>query len=229
MRRLQATLTPEVEARLASPPTESLEAYDLYTRARFIRYGPRGQTREGIEEATELFRQAVKADPDYALAHTGLADSYLAAWGRGYLSPEEALAVAGPAVAKALELGPRLAQAHASHGRVLGQQRRYEEAERAFRRAIELNPGSATAPSSVGRMLVRLGRFEEAAAEHQLAVQLDPLSRTGRTLSAFAYTMTVRSCRVGSSSNSIRGSITAITSSDWPCPSVESTKKRSPH
>jgi TolB-like protein len=186
---LQATLTAEVEARLASPPTESLEAYDLYTRARFIRYGPRGQTREGVEEATELLRQAIEADPDYALAYTGLAMSYTGAWSRGYIPPEEALAVAGPAVAKALELAPKLAQAHTSHGALLRNQRRYEEAERAFRRAIELSPGSAIAHGELGRMLVQLGRFEEAAAEQQLAVQLDPLSRTGRALSAFTYTM----------------------------------------
>ncbi len=186
---LRATLTPEVETRLAAPPTESLEAYDLYTRARFIVYGPRGQTREAWEEVAELLRQAVEADPDYALAYAGLADIYLALWSRGHLPPEEALAVAGPAVDKALALDPTLAQAHTSHGKILSQQRRYEEAERAHRRAIELNPGSATAHSVLGSMLVGLGRFEAAAAEHELAVQLDPLSRTARALSAFTYAM----------------------------------------
>ncbi|MEE8447753.1 MAG: hypothetical protein V3S52_08890, partial [Gemmatimonadota bacterium] len=109
---LQATLAPDVEVRIESRPTESLEAYDLYTRGRYVLN--RSGTREDLESAADLYRQAIAADSAYALAHVGLAGTYMFLWGNGFLAAEEALPQARAAVERALELDETLAEAHAA-------------------------------------------------------------------------------------------------------------------
>ena len=71
---LQATLVPEVEELIEAPPTENLEAYDLYTRGRFIFNA--ASTTAGMEEAAEFFQQAIEVDPGYAPAYVGLVQTY---------------------------------------------------------------------------------------------------------------------------------------------------------
>ncbi len=171
---LQATLAPETRERMEAQPTESLAAYDLYMRGRYL-YN-RSLTREDQESAAEHFRQAISADSAYAPAYVGLADTYLVLWRRGLLPAEEALPPGRAAAEKALELDETLAEAHAALGNVLTAERRFEEAEREFQRALELNPGSAEVHRHYGRLLSRLERHEEAVREARLALELDPLS-----------------------------------------------------
>ncbi len=171
---LQATLAPEVEERLDARPTESLEAYDLYTRGRYL--SNRSLTREDQENAADLYRQAIAADPTYAPAHVGLASTYLVLWRRGLRPPEETLPLGRAAVERALELDETLAEAHAALGTVLTAELRFGEAEREFQRALELNHGSAEVHRQYGRLLSRVGRHEESVREARLALHLDPLS-----------------------------------------------------
>ncbi len=173
---LQATLTPEVEVRLAARPTESLQAYDLYTRGRYLHYRPQGGTKAGLEDAARLFRQAIEADPDFAAAYAGLADIYLDLWSSGYVPAEQALPEARAAAEKALALDETLADAHTSLADVFESELRFEEAEREHLRALELNPGSAEAHRRYARLLLGLGRFEELVRQLRRAVELDPLS-----------------------------------------------------
>jgi len=175
---LQATLAPEVEARIEARPTESLEAYDLYTRGRYLTN--RSVTREDLESAADLYRQAIAADPAYALAHVGLAATYDFLWRQGLLAAEEALPQARAAVERALELDETLAEAHAALGLVLRAELRFEEAEREFQRALELNPGSADVHLQYSQLLLDLARYEESVLENRRAVELDPLSMTNR-------------------------------------------------
>jgi TolB-like protein/Tfp pilus assembly protein PilF len=171
---LQATLAPEVEERIDARPTESLAAYDLYTRGRYL--SNRSLTREDQENAADLYRQAIAADPTYAPAYVGLASTYLVLWRRGLRPPEETLPLGRAAVERALELDETLAEAHAALGTVLTAERRPEDAERAFQRALELDPGSAEVHRQYGRLLSRVGRHEESVREARLALELDPLS-----------------------------------------------------
>ena len=173
---LRATLTPEVEVRLAARPTESLRAYDLYTRGRYLHYRPQGGTQEGLEDAARLFRQAIEVDPEFAAAYAGLADIYLDLWSSGYLPAEQALPEARAAAEKALALDETLADAHTSLADVFESQLRLEDAEREHLRALELNPGSAEAHRRYARLLLGLGRFEELVRQLRRAVELDPLS-----------------------------------------------------
>jgi TolB-like protein/Flp pilus assembly protein TadD len=176
---LRATLTPELEERLTTRSTESLAAYDLYTRGRYV-LGSRGSTREGVESAADLFRQAVAADSTFASAHVGVADTYYQLWNLGYVHESEALPQARAAVEKALSLDPELADAHALLGSLLRVERRLEDAESEFRRAIELNPGSSAAHRGYSALLFELGRTDESLKQARRAVGLDPLSTGAR-------------------------------------------------
>ncbi|UCF20008.1 MAG: tetratricopeptide repeat protein [Gemmatimonadota bacterium] len=173
---LRATLTPDVQVRLAARPTESLHAYDLYTRGKYLHQRPQGGTQAGLEAAAELFRQAIAADPGFAPAYAGLADIYLDLWSSGYLPAEQVLPEARSVAEKALELDETLAEAHTSLADVLESELRLAEAERHHQRALELNPGSAEAHRRYARLLLGLGRFKELVLELRRAVELDPLS-----------------------------------------------------
>jgi TolB-like protein/Tfp pilus assembly protein PilF len=176
---LRATLTPDVEERITQQPTESLEAYDLYIRGRYI-MDDRGTTREGVESASELFRQATVADPGYALAYSGLGQTYLDLFNLAYLSEDEALPPARAAIERALELDPDLAVARVQRARVLVLELKPSEAEQELKRVLDLNPGSADAHARISSVLLSLGRPDEAVRAARHAVQLDPLSARHR-------------------------------------------------
>jgi TolB-like protein/Flp pilus assembly protein TadD len=173
---LRATLTPDIEQRLTVRPTESLEAYDLYTRGKYVHQRPQGGTQLALEEAARLFREAIAADPNFASAYAGLADIHLDLWSRGYVPVEQALPEARAAAEKALKLDETLAEAHTSLADVLESELRFEEAEHHHRRALELNPGSAEAHRRYARLLLDLGRYDEVVQQLRRAVELDPLS-----------------------------------------------------
>jgi TolB-like protein/Tfp pilus assembly protein PilF len=173
---LRTALRPEVEEQLAVRPTESLEAYDLYTRGRYLHHRPQGGGKSALEDAADLFRQAIAADSSYAPAYAGLADIYLDLWSSGYLAVEDALPEARAAAEMALALDESLAEAHTSLADVLESELRFVDAEREHRRALELNPGSADAHRRYARLLLDLGRYEELVQQLRRAVQLDPLS-----------------------------------------------------
>ena len=172
---LEATLTPEVAERIEERPTESLAAYDLYVRGRFI-FDNRGSTRDGVEAAADLYRQATVADPTYALAYAGLSNAYLQLFNLGYLAEEEALPQARSALERALELNPDLAEGRLLRAQLLRLDLQPGEAQKEVRRVLELNPGSALAHAQYSVILLDLGRPVESVLEARRAVQLDPLS-----------------------------------------------------
>ena len=185
---LQATLAPEVEERIEARPTENLEAYELYTRGRYLWNA--SSTAAEFEQAAELFQQGIEADPGYAPAYVGLAQTYWIRWVWGVLSADEAIPQARAAIARALELDPDLAEAHAVLGEILTRELRFEEAERAFKRALELNPGSAEAHSIYSELLLYLGGDSESVRMARRALELDPLSIDRRINLTFSLIIT---------------------------------------
>ncbi len=169
---IRITVTPAEEARLASARPVNPEAYQLYLQGRYY-WNKRSP--EGFEKAIQLFNQAIQKDPNYALAYSGLADSYalLDFW----VPVPEALPQALAAAGKAVALDNSSGEAHASLGLALMRyQWDWAGAEREFRRAIELNPGYATAHHWYAVILTSLGRHEEAYREIMRARELDPVS-----------------------------------------------------
>jgi TolB-like protein/tetratricopeptide (TPR) repeat protein len=169
-------LTPGEETHLAAAEVVNPEAYEAYLRGR---YYWNKRTVDGLEKSIDYFQQAIQADPNYALAHAGLADAYviLGANDYGVLRPREAMTRAEAASATALRLDETLGEAHASLAiSRFSFEWDWLEAETRYKRAIELNPNYATAHHWYAIFLAAMGRHEEAVAEIQKARELDPLS-----------------------------------------------------
>jgi DNA-binding winged helix-turn-helix (wHTH) protein/TolB-like protein/Tfp pilus assembly protein PilF len=127
-------------------------------------------------EAIRNFEKAAAADPSFALAYTGLADTYLLL-GSARSSPLETLPRATLALEKAVKLDPELGEAHATLGLIAeSYEFNWDKAEQEFRTAIRLAPNYATAHHWYAELLSMLGKFGMAHAEFELARELDPVS-----------------------------------------------------
>jgi TolB-like protein/DNA-binding winged helix-turn-helix (wHTH) protein/Tfp pilus assembly protein PilF len=181
--QVKLNLTAEESGRLRGARAVNPEAFDLYLRGRFA-WNQRSVA--GFNKAVDYFNQAIQKDPNFALAYSGLADSYtlLVLYGQGSRLPE-----AKSAAGKALQLNDSLAEAHTSLAAVkILQDWDWQGAEQEFHRAIELNPNFAQAHHWYGNLLLGpQGRHDEAIAELQLAQQLDPLSPIIQADLGFAY------------------------------------------
>src|SRR6185295_15539028 len=140
---------------------------------------------EGLRQAVEYFQQTIAADPTYAPAYAGLADSYSLLGFLGHEPREQAFRQAKAAAARAVALDGSLADAHASLGLVmLNNDWDGAGAERAYREALELNPSYAAAHHWLAAYLISAGRLDEAARHLRLALQLNPFSPTIVTATA---------------------------------------------
>jgi len=159
---------------LAHNYTVNPEAHDLYLEGRY--YWNKRDLPD-MQHAAQLFEAAIQKDPNFALAYAGLADTYVVMAGNGQKPLSEVVPLAKPALARALELDPDLAEVHATmallKSEVSGERR---DLKPELRRAVELSPGYAVAHQWLGNILSTEGHFEEADAELRKAQVLDPLS-----------------------------------------------------
>ena len=177
--------------RVGRAGTANPEAYRLYLEGRQAWYG---RTPVGLKKSIDLFQQAIAADPNYALAYAGLADTYNVA-GNYYIGipGPRAHRLADEAARKALELDDSLSEAHAARAAALTGARRWNESEIEFRRAIELNPNNAAAHYFYGDLLLLPEkRMGEALEEFRAALSLDPLSPVVNMNYAVALTVAGR-------------------------------------
>ncbi len=173
-RALLLRLSGDEKRLLAKRQTESAEAHQAYLKGRYF-WNKRNEV--GLKKGLEYFQQAIDADSNYALAHTGLADSYAHLGVFHYLSPREAFPKATAAILKALEIDDALAEAHTSLAHIkLYYDFDWPGAARELKRAIELNPNYATAHHWYGWYLLATGSFDRALAEIKRALEVDPLS-----------------------------------------------------
>ncbi|MGD9561606.1 MAG: tetratricopeptide repeat protein [Pyrinomonadaceae bacterium] len=155
--------------------TKSNEAYQLYLKGRYF-WNKR--TPESLKQAVEFFEQAIKKDPNFALAYSGIAESYTLYPRYSVALPLDSMPKAKEAALQAIELDDTLAEPHVALGIYYADFAwNQPKAEQEFRRAIELNPNYATAHQQFGvECLTAMGRFDEAITEAKRAVELDPLS-----------------------------------------------------
>ena len=182
LNKLRLRLTGEQEKRATNRYTENTEAYQLYLRGR---YHWNRRALDDLWKGLESFQRAIELDPNFALAWSGLADSYAAMALGGPFGPffrppmplAEVRSKWGPAARRAVELGPDLAETHTSLGLGLEWlEWDLPAAEREYKRALELNPDYATAHQRYGVYLVASGRNEDGLAELRSALALDPAS-----------------------------------------------------
>jgi tetratricopeptide (TPR) repeat protein len=161
--------TPGNPRRAVSP-----EALDAYLKAR---YWANKRTAEGLNTAIKFYNQAISADPDYALAHSGLGEAWVLAIAYGILPAAEYFPRIRTEAQRALELDDTLAEPHALLAGVLAH---YEwdwlAGEREYRRALALDPGFALGHQRYALALMWHARFEDALGEIKRAQELDPVS-----------------------------------------------------
>ena len=172
--KLRLQLTRAEKKRLTRHHTEDAEAYRFYLKGR---HHWNRWTEEGFNKAIEYFQQAVEKDPSYALAYTGLADSYVLLGWNSYLPPKEAFPKGKEAAMTALRLDPDLAEAHTSLAALLWlHDWQWKEAETEFKRSLELSPTYPTANHWYAEFVMTMGRHEEAIARVKKGQEFDPLS-----------------------------------------------------
>jgi len=182
---LRATSFAHLTEPAARRYTENVRAYGLYLRGR---HAWNKRTQEGVSEAIGYFEQAVAEDPRYALAYTGLADSYALQLDYRSVPVAEGFERAKTYARKALDLDDSLAEAHASLAWALFiYDWDWAGSDREFRRAIELNPRYATAHQWYAFLLASQGRLEEGIIEGHTALELDPASVSVRRSLGWLY------------------------------------------
>jgi len=171
---LQLRLTGNDEDNLAKRYTRDAEAYELYLKGRYF-WNKRGEA--GLRNGIKYFQAAEEKDPNYALAYSGLADSYSLLSDIGVVAPVSEMPQAKAAAQKALDIDPTLAEGYTSRGFVkLAYDWDWLGAEADFKKALGLNPRYPTAHQWYASYLVQMGKFDRAKAEIEQAQQLDPLS-----------------------------------------------------
>jgi tetratricopeptide (TPR) repeat protein len=171
---IDVKLTPQEKTRLAESPHVNSEAYELYLQGRYF-WNQR--TPDGLRKGLEYFQRAIAEDPGFALAYSGLADSYVSLCDLEVLEANVAGPEAKAAAEKALELDDKLAEAHASLGIAsLYDHLNWRESEKELKLAIALNPNYASAYQWYAGTLEVIGRPEDLVNNARRAQELDPLS-----------------------------------------------------
>jgi serine/threonine protein kinase/tetratricopeptide (TPR) repeat protein len=171
---LRPELLGEERAKLVRHPTADPEAYNLYLQGRWFW---KKRTHDGLMKAIEYFERAISVAPDFALAYTGIADSYNDLLDYSSSPPDDAFERARSAALRALEIDDTLPEAHASLGLLKSEHEwDWDGAEREFRRAIGLNPRYASAHQWYAHLLLNTVGPEEALEEYRRALELEPHS-----------------------------------------------------
>jgi TolB-like protein/Tfp pilus assembly protein PilF len=186
---LALELNDDEQRRLSRRYTGNSKAYELYLRGRYFWNKGSG---EGFKKGVGYFEQAIQMDPKFALAYSGLADSYIlmGSYSHGQIPPREAMSKARAAAERALAIDDTLAEAHASLAFVkLNYDWDWPGVEREFRRALELGPNDARTHHWYSNYLMAMSRTQEALAESRRALELSPTDVAINEHLGWAYLM----------------------------------------
>ncbi|MBL8186177.1 MAG: tetratricopeptide repeat protein [Blastocatellia bacterium] len=184
--KLQLKLSGESEQKLAKKYTDNNEAYQLYLRGQ---HHLARRSKEDLEKAIDFYQQAIKLDPNFALAYVGMSYAYSSGSGNAFLpfSYEEGISRAKNAAVRAGEIDPNLAEAHTAMGTAFRLEWKWPEAEVALKKALEIDPNNARAHYFYGLFLQSTGRTGDAVREIKMAVDLEPMSLIMQANLAGAY------------------------------------------
>lgn len=190
-RQMAVTLAGSADAMAPAPPTESLEAYDLYLRADPGAAPSFEFDVGGLRSSEDLLERAIALDPEFALAHAELSRVHLSLFRAADRRPER-LAAAERSFNRALELAPQLPEAHfaAAYYHYFGRLD-VDQARAELERVLEIQPSNAAALRLMAPLLAARGEWDRAAETAALASDLDPLS------ASYANTAAVMNFRAG--------------------------------
>jgi len=185
-RHVRAQLTPDLQTQFGSAPPVDPQAYDAYLKGSYYLYNSDITMPGPLNEAKRFFEEAIRRDPNFSRAYSGLANTYLyLVWfGQGELSAEEGYKLAKEADRKALELDANNNEAYD----VLGELNWHADfdwnaADRAFNQSLSLAPSYSCAHEDRAMFLAFMGRRAEALAEVEKSKEVDP--STGVELAAY--------------------------------------------
>jgi len=168
---VRIALTPEERTRLARGRPVDLQAQDLYLLGQHLMDSGKPQ------DALPYFKKAVAQYPDFARAHTGLADAYGVLGHSGIMAYSDAFRNQQAEAQRAIALDEALAEAHVQLG-IAAENVNWDwgTEETQLKRALELNPSSAPGRWAYCLFLEKVGRFDEALGQAKIALGLDPVS-----------------------------------------------------
>jgi len=161
---LRVTLTPQEDKTIGKKGTENLQAYDYYLRGRSY------TRRENFDFALQMYEQAIKLDPNFALAHAGVGNIC----GLIFELREQSqkwIERGLTACDRALALDDQAPEVLVARARVFYAQKRYDEAVRYAQRAIDRKSDCEGAYNILGRALFSSDRSQEAAAIVERALE----------------------------------------------------------
>lgn len=185
-RAVGSVISPEDEARIASRPTENLQAYVSYLKGMesWSQF-----TEEGAQKAIDHFSHAIALDSTFAEAYAGLASTYTQlglGFGRGAAVPHEVMPLAREAARRAIQLDAGSAGGHYALGTVrLTYDFDYPEAERLLTRAVELGPDRAISYAMLAHVYSVTGRHDQAVETSRRAMEMDPYEAVNTTTVGF--------------------------------------------
>ncbi|HTY57725.1 MAG TPA: protein kinase, partial [Bacteroidota bacterium] len=172
---LQLTLESGTGENQRRRPTSNMDAYDIYLRGKYLAAATDSAS---LFKAIRLFQEAIKLDPQFALAYAALGQVY------GYLyftrGPQgDVLQDAVLATEKALALDSTLAEGYVTRGNLLWNRAAgfaHEQSVREIQKALRLNPNLAAAHASLGAIYFHIGLLDESLREMRTTLMLDPLN-----------------------------------------------------
>ncbi len=172
-KQIRVTLTPGEQIRAGTEHPVNLEAYESYWRGEY--FLNRG-TPDSIRKAADYFQAVIEKDPNYPPGYIKLANCYQMLSEMGAILPKVTRPKTKPLIAKALELDPQFALAHAGLGwELFDYDFDFAAAGAEFQRSVELNPNGAEGHLGLSGYYAAMGRMQESVQEVQRARELDPL------------------------------------------------------
>ena len=169
---LAVALKPEERERLSRPPTENVEAYDIYLRNRARPWPP---TRENILSARNAYRRIMEIDPSFAGGPAGLSLTHAFAIMFGHSErPDDDARMALKFAHSAASLDPNFAQGWSALGLAHSMAGQHDEAVIRARRAVELQPGDGDCHLFLALARMFSGQAEDACQSVETALRLDP-------------------------------------------------------
>ena len=168
--------------------TSDIAAYELYLRGQYL-LARRGNS---LYAALKLFEEATDKDPNFARAYAayGMAASLLPNFTK---TPSDSIVPLGlKAARRAIQLDPKLADAHLAMGNLLLFDYNWEGARKEYQRALEIEPNNATAHQWAGDVMYAVGKPREGLANMKRAVELDPSSAIMHTDYGYALLISGR-------------------------------------
>jgi adenylate cyclase len=184
---LRLNLTEAERVQLSVVPTQSIEAYEYYSRGRHLFYQ---YTRDGHRAAIKMYLKALELDQNYALAYAGVSVCYSQFITRGWDENPIWLDKAQDAALRALGIDQGLPEAHFALGFVYEVKEDWDREEGAMRRVLLFHPNHAHAHDSLGDVFYHRDELEAAMSEYQTALRLDPFHPRALIQAAATYEKT---------------------------------------